>query len=553
MTMHKMLRPLRWCKTLLLSSAAGMMSCVAAAQNAPSASGDGQADAQTLLVQQLNSGTAKERYLSSLLAPLRQLDTDQNGLDAEDFVKAEVREKTSARARAAVDFLRYDYDGDLTLTIAEIIAFSPRGNGFGEGDAAQLIAPFDTDGNGRATLQEALAAVEAKSRDRYQPDRSALLTLDTDGDGRLTASELTTLGEQTFARFDADGDGVISTDESKLLAEDQMALNARKRLREAQCLFPPAPTDADVVIASFHSGDAISSSYIEHPSVSTSVIDVFIEKGDKPLYVILSSDKAVIWRFTGATGRVQHVLANAQRSRHRDEGLDALRRLSREEQSKARKDLNEYPRSAVGATGISRDKLTIVGKHCINTPNLVSEETGKQANRIARMVSGRPAAMFAAGYSAARVSMPSGRVTDLTDEAARVMAGFDPVRWQVAADTTPGGIVSIDPRSVTAAEPVGAYEVLPGQFGIAQLLATGALEADGLERLRLVRSIPYWPAELNGGHSQRIIIANGVTAPLEGAGHSCLLTEEQAAKADWLRFCTPPPRPATIETRPQSP
>lgn len=542
----------QWCvKALALCGVAAATTFVASAQESATDGGERQMDAQALLIQSLNPTTAKERYIASLLAPLRRLDLNQNGLDAEDFEQAGVRERTGIRARAAQEFLRYDYDGDLTVTRAEIIAYTSRGSGFGEREADQLLAPFDTDGNGVATIQEAMAAAVAKGRDRYQTDKGAWLALDPDGDARLTAAELTELGERTFARFDADGDGVISNDESIELSALQSAMAEGKRLRNEQCVFPPASALAEVVAVSAYSGDAVSTTYVEHPSIATGVIDVVIEPGDTPLYLVLSSFRSVIWRLTGATKRVEHVLASSERSKGRDDAYDATRGLPRSEQRMATSEADRHPTSAAGMTGLAADKLSVVGKHCLRATYGSRPGDRKTIDRIARIISGRPAAQLSASYSMSQVTLPSGGIVDLFEEREPVAAGFDPVKWAEAAKSAPGGIVAIAPESVRAAEPVGSYAVLPAQFGIAQLIATGALLPDADGRLRIVRQIPQWPAELTGGNMEIFILPDDVAPPEGKPGDGCVLSEEQAAKAAWRQYCTA--RPANIQTQASSP
>ena len=101
----------------------------------------------------------------------------------------------------------------------------------------QLLRQFDTDGDGRVSIEEALAGFDGLHDDaqRYhevivEPSYSVFDLIDTDHDGRITADEhrayllaLTVdeaIADVAFEHLDLDGDGYVSRDEFvQLMAE----------------------------------------------------------------------------------------------------------------------------------------------------------------------------------------------------------------------------------------------------------------------------------------------------------------------------------------------
>ena len=72
----------------------------------------------------------------------------------------------------------------------------------------------------------------------------------------------------------------------------------------------------------------------------------------------------------------------------------------------------------------------------------------------------------------------------------------------------PGGVIDIDPKTVVANVPVAAYEVLPSEAGLAQLVASGALTRNSSGEYVVHRKIRF-PAGLYGAHSVTFVIRRG--------------------------------------------
>jgi len=147
-----------------------------------------------VLLERLRQNTHRETYIAQTIAPLRQLDTNGDGLDQRDAAREEAITRTRARAQLAEQLLSMDYNGDLKVERAEVMDFL-------EGDAQRraaaadaMIQRFDTNRDGAATIAEALAtAAQSRRSESSGANVAALLALDPNGDGRLTARELEAL------------------------------------------------------------------------------------------------------------------------------------------------------------------------------------------------------------------------------------------------------------------------------------------------------------------------------------------------------------------------
>jgi hypothetical protein len=87
-------------------------------------------------------------------------------------------------------------------------------------------------------------------------------------------------------------------------------------------------------------------------------------------------------------------------------------------------------------------------------------------------------------------------------------------------------VVQIDPATVVAAAPAVAYEVLPQQAGLSQLLRAGVLKRQGDSYL-VLRPMPRLPAGLYGAHSVQFVLGPGVPMPPGNPGHSSIRDENR--------------------------
>ena len=258
---------------------------------------------------------------------------------------------------------------------------------------------------------------------------------------------------------------------------------------------PAAAPDDQVILFGAYGGDALSSTTIAGQDEVTVSALVVIEPGATPLYVMLASFGPMIWRFEGAVSRVRQVVL-----------------------------LGSGPR---GVTGVERARVAAWTETHQGLPvSFFSPDSPEAAafRAIVENALGRPIDVMAGSYSVGTLALPSATVTP-SARPTHVPPGFDPAVYQLGLWFTPGGIVDIDPASVISIAPAEPYEVLPQGFGLAQLVASGALEARRDRYFYIARPIPRFPAGLYGAHSVTFVLGTGVPMPAGTPGHSCVVSE----------------------------
>ncbi|MCP5074082.1 MAG: hypothetical protein GY947_12435 [Rhodobacteraceae bacterium] len=355
----------------------------------------------------------------------------------------------------------------------------------------------------------------------------------------------------TLVGFDPNKDGKLTELEAMGILSEALAglkqnipprrANSHdRRLENPKCKAKPASADAKIIsIGSYH-GSAIPSVTVAGQDRKTSTSSVYIEKGDKPLYLVATSLYPMIWRLQGATDRVQHMVVAG--TRHRGE--------------------KKIP---AGVTGLDRSKITFLPQHeCLPyflKPNSIK---AAQAASLAGKLAGRKVDQIVAEHTIHRLYLPSGnRVA-----AARKNVGFDIVTDRVIdprnpQDATPssapiaalksvgkkwrnlqrelitftkGGIVDVPLRLVASDGEPEVYEVLPQEAGLLQLVATGALEIVGRREFRILKKIRL-PSNMGGGHAARFLLKAGVPEPEGKPVHSCVFSEDKGAFVNSASHC----------------
>lgn len=270
---------------------------------------------------------------------------------------------------------------------------------------------------------------------------------------------------------------------------------------EPPCRMPSAG-DAMVVVFGTYEGQALSTVALGSTDQVTGVLDVVIEPGDRPLYLVLSAYGGTIWRFSGATGRVQRVVLVGGG----DFSPGAYSPLA-------------------GAVGLPADTVfTADHKACFGYFYEPGTLKAAEISATVRRATGKAPEVFAGRYDLAAVRLPSGRGAEIRRGRKPAPAGFDRGLWSEMLRFSPAGLATIDPATVVSSSPVMAYDVLPQEAGLAQLVGAGDLErtSDGL---KVVRRIPRFPAGLAGAHLTAFLIADGVPTPAGDPGHSCVIME----------------------------
>lgn len=367
------------------------------------------------------------------------------------------------------------------------------------------------------------------------------LSLDADNDGFVEKAEYEAAIRTIFGEIDVDNSGDVSEEEIKnwqprlqaareiiSKAQRAAAMAAENAARGRLCGFPTPPKDAAIAFVGAYEGQGVSTVSIDGDDVETSVSDVLIEPGDKPLYVVLSSYDAMVWRFTGAVNRVARVVATSSKG-------------------------NKANAPRVGVVGVPKAKVSFTTRtNCLRYDG--DKNDGGPAALAATL--GREVDVSAVTYGLALASLPSGKVSNnATFANAREAPKDSPAAamWEEMRRFSPGGVIEIDPRSVVSNLPAAKYQVLPQQAGLAQLIEEGALtptatakaleiENGDIKRstvirgLRINRQITF-PAGLNGAHSVNFVLGRGVPKPNGSPGHSCVMSEDDPAQTTGPRHC----------------
>lgn len=476
-----------------------------------------------VLFERLHSGELLEQFVAQRITPLRAADSDGDGLDREDVEFAARRRQAEMRANQISQALRHDLDGDFQVTRSELERTATGDEQYRGRSVDNMLERFDSNGDDVISLKEAAEAADGRPDDQLE----ALLELDPSGDGVLTADELRKLAEQAFASVDRDGDGRVSPGEFSAVAD---------RVRRVQlarsapvCDLPSLPDNAQLLVYGGYEGDAISTASIGGLDQETNLIEVAIEPGSTPLYLVLTSYESMLWQLSGATDRIAHVVVSSSASAREWRGDNKPKREGDAVPPPIVAGTGWAVRrqvSAAGVSGVPARKVTIANSGC--PPYFSSVEANKAVPAVAtlRRSLGREPDVIIGSYSVQRVSLPSGRLTRASSESAKPPRGFDPEMWTEAVRYWPGGLVSVDPRRVVARARVEPYEVLPSQMGLAQLIGSGAIQRAPERKLRIVRPIAHMPPSMGGAHSVTLVVAKGVPMPPGDPVHSCIISEE---------------------------
>jgi len=532
-----------------------------------------------LLLSRLTSGSEFGPYLYELRAHFFHLDADTDGkLTQRDIDLHTSMEALQARAMALNSIMRLDLDGDGAVTEDEIrrtARYERRGqvalaasNSAGQKQAADAeeqienyvrsVMALDTDKDGKVSFSEAGKYGEPIRRRAAVQDGglSALvrqaMTLATQPPYELTLVDYQAAGEALFRKIDSDNDFKISQQEladyrrkpepPDAAVRDAAAEAAKKRLAEqteiaqkkreaveaerSACAMPKASDKARVVLFSGYQTEALSSVTLGSQDVVVRAGRVVVEPGPEPLYIVISTYSATIWQISGATERIERIVMSSSQTGPKGGNAQRL--------------------SLVGATGIAPEQVFFFPRSdCLGyfyeSPS--SSSIGTLA--MVRNATGKEPEVVASRYSLSSLAAPSGKIETVREQGQqplvieksqgtlKIVGNSGNVIVQAgpsqARDETyrffPGGVVDIDPKTVIASVPPAAYEVLPSQAGLVQLLSTGAVTQNKVGEY-IVRQKIRFPPGLAGAHSVTFLIMKGTPYPDGDPAHSCVIMEE---------------------------
>jgi Ca2+-binding EF-hand superfamily protein len=512
----------------------------------------GQPTAAQLFLQQLPPGQTLERYQSALRNDFANVDADADGEITQRDVDLHIlMEGVAARRTAIMTVFGYDLDGDGYVTEDEVrrsMAYNLRAqtaaankvDGVQPANAdaiarqidnvVRTIVALDTDKDGRVSLAEGvkygLAGAERRAISGQAARARQLLTIDGVANGVLTLAAYQAAGEALFRQVDADKDGAVS---------QQELTDHATRAERAGCEMPAASDKARVVLLSSYQTEALSSVALGSQDSVVHAGRVVIEPGDEPLYVVIASYSATIWQFSGAVERVERLVMSSTVS-----GPNGV---------------NASQPPLVGATGLAPDKVSFLNKaNCLTYFPEHPSSSSLLTVAAVRTATGKAPQTVAARYSVAVFNLPSGTIESVREQkrapliiektqgtlkligdASNVIVQTGPSR---AKDElyrfSPGGVIEIDPKSVVSNVPAARYEVLPQQAGLVQLLASGALQQNGLGEFIVSEKIRF-PAGLNGAHSVTFLVLSKVPYPDGDPGHSCVIVADTGEKKGGCR------------------
>lgn len=478
------------------------------------------------LVEHLRFGiTFREQYIANVLQMIRQNAKDNKALVQQDIDDLKQRDIDQRRRQQFQQIVRYDLNLDGQVTADEVRRVylderEQRGQNVQgcEDDANRFIKTYDVDGDGVISLAEMSALRTGQREDNLQSAHiEALFALDPNHDGKLTAEELKDLAARAFATLDVDGNGILSQDELAALNArrgTEASINGydgfRHRLEtmKATCSGPPASPDETVVLLDISRGGALADYTVGGQDVSTTASRIDVASGAGKLYVVATASTPVIWQVQGDAARISHLLLVGPPSK--------------------------AGRAMAGATGLEAGKMAFLeGRNClpINSYDPVSAEW-LQAKAAVKTITGKDAQ--------AAVSAEQGNIFHVASDAVRhdpakqqekpaAPKNYDPDMWTRVLAAAPGGVANFNGLKIVSDIPAESYQVLPGEAGLARLIAEGKVKrevSESGERFWIVKDIPRYPADLSGARAVRFVLAKGVRLPAGELNHSCVVSGE---------------------------
>lgn len=481
------------------------------------------------------------RFLASFFALLISTTSamSQSNSNAEDILRQLVRRGVEqAQEQAVKQLFSMAPNGELTRDMAKTI--DQRFEATRRVGVVSVILTNDLDGDGgvsNAEIDRVRAVLSGHERSQLE---TTLLKVDTDMDGNLSAAEIAAWGEiavvelrarggrarlqgKSFMVFDADGDGVVVVDDilktiERVAKEVPPIASPKQRERAGLCELPKPSSEALPVYIGGYEGAAISTVAVAGLDRETSFATLEIEEGEEPIYLVVSVFDAMVLHVTGATERVERLVGRS----HRGMGVVGL------------------PEEVVDLISLSNCDLPAAhqlnSSEGIKAKSLLTAKLSREVQMIGR-------------YDLGRISLPSGD-SERPKKSRKATGGLviqkGNRRFQMTEDGVeeidqahtlsahhlrlyrfyPDGIASVMPEDVLTSGKAEAYDVLPQQAGLIQLLDSGALSILSDGTYSIDKPIARFPAGLNGGHSVEFVLRRGVPMPAGSPGHSSVLIEE---------------------------
>lgn len=273
---------------------------------------------------------------------------------------------------------------------------------------------------------------------------------------------------------------------------------------QGTCNLPPASAREQIVLLAVEGSPRIANVTFARPEHTVKVVDIEIERGRAPLYLIVTDPGMTIWRFSGATQRLRSLVV-----------------------------VGWGPTGYVGAQ--PRTFQQVAAAECFEPFGSADMTSTRVASAIVAQELGRPADVVAYQRQI-EISIPAGVLEEPPPFDPSVWPtpppaprGFDRAVWESEFFRV-AEIVDIDPADVRGA-PVTRIALMPGWMGMAQLTGAGALEAmpyanDGWSNFRVLRSPLTLPENVTFNHyTIRLYLPAGTPLPNGNLEGVCLVDE----------------------------
>ena len=271
------------------------------------------------------------------------------------------------------------------------------------------------------------------------------------------------------------------------------------------CEMPKPSDNVKILLFSTEDAEGLSTTTIGSQDLVVSTGILTIEPGPEPLYVVGVTQRAVIWRLKGAVDRVERIVL----------GSNVNERL--------RGDVPDL--APVGVMGIPAGRVSFLkSAECIRSFSDAPSIASSVAGGIVQRELGRAPIIVTGRVRVSEFVLPSGALkTDFKGELP-VLIDTSPLAVD-AALAYPSGIVEIDPASVISTRPAEFYTLLPGLYGLLQLVKSGVLQPNRSGEL-LIKKKMRFPGGLYGADAAKFLLLRGVPEPDGNPGHSCVYSEE---------------------------
>jgi hypothetical protein len=308
---------------------------------------------------------------------------------------------------------------------------------------------------------------------------------------------------------------------------------------------PKASDAARVAVLSARRAEALSRVALSSQEVVTRTGEIRIEPGAEPLYVVVISQEPTIWRVTGAVARVERLVAAGITTADANMRVGlAGNVITLGTGPKAPDKADTTP--LIGVTGLPTDRVTFVPRaNCFKAFAETQSTDAAYSVALVRRHAGKDPAAVAGRYNVGGFVLPSGAIRsayddktqprltivkhygtlNLAGDASGVVVRTGPVDLdKELAETSPGGVVDIDEKTVVAPVAVVRYDLLPGLAGLMQLQNSGALTRNREGEFMIHRQIRF-PAGLNE-HHVTFLLLHGVPLPQGDPGGATVIAED---------------------------